>query len=962
MRITARHIIEMLACKRSFIGRVICALFVSSWLFILAQPVFAGQTLIGEETLLSSETAAFQASVVEINLLGRAPVSPGSGIRVENVSPPFIEAEPHNIISATFRVTNLTDTERELNADVNLPAGWHLVTPVPPFRLVPFEEKYVFVAVSIPRGVMAGLFEVSVDVTTTGFFGISDHASIMVSLLAVAEIELHAVPGRVSALAGDTYAQNFILTNNSNAASRFEIKTESDKPWNITTVPESFTLKPGEAREIIVTTRTPSDIPREDQHRLTLIADALDLDHGTVSAKARAATIIYPSSLQGDLYYSLPGTASILIASNDDNDIGAQLIIDMQGDLGNGRYGEFHLTQPYYSDWRGWRFLQEDTILMRYINGDKGYFSLGDETLSITPLTELYFYGRGLDFEIAAGDFNFRGFASKRRSAYRPEQIFGAQVSTRAGEDTELTLTAYTRKEVDVNPADGTSGRESMTWSFAAASEPADGVSLEAEYGISNSDIGDGRGCQSEDAYRVSADISADKFVFDGELVHASDGFPGYWQGTDLARAYASYNICDKLSVYGSWSDRKWSIAGNPALPHPEQRNAEFGFNWLAGDLGRITAYRYESRRRDTNLFSYDEERDKFSFQLSKQLGDFSLTARAGFGTSYDKLTGAEDDFEQYQVMFTLLGLNDSVLTGGYNWDFEESAFGSTTRSTDQMWLNADVRLSGNTSLDARFSSIDIPNQPKVNWLKTRIEHELGGGKLLQFMSQWHNGAVADTLELAVKVTFPIAIPIPILPRSGRVEGHVCLISDEPRPIPDVVVVIGTEKVATDENGHFVFPSLAEGQYELTFERATLDLDLVPSIAMPVIIDVDAGKTILVDVPIVESAAISGQVSLLIEPRPKSTKAETVAEGKRVLLVLENDGERFERYADNDGGFVFSDLRPGHYKLFLANAEMPIFHELSPGEYEFDLAPGDFVTDADFIIGPVDRPLIITTN
>jgi hypothetical protein len=81
-----------------------------------------------------------------------------------------------------------------------------------------------------------------------------------------------------------------------------------------------------------------------------------------------------------------------------------------------------------------------------------------------------------------------------------------------------------------------------------------------------------------------------------------------------------------------------------------------------------------------------------------------------------------------------------------------------------------------------------------------------------------------------------------------------------------------------------------------------------------------------------------------------------------VVVGLKNEEMGYRRFTDREGRFVFTDLRPGHYRLQVNEGQIHEFQKLAIGEYEFDLTPGQILGNLDFFIVPVEREIIITTQ
>jgi len=782
--------------------------------------------------------------LLAVAVLSYVAFAQGPGVRIENFSPPQVDTEPGQIVVATFRIWNETDSEREFTVTAQLPTAWSLVSPLFPFTLQPGEEKFLFVGVTLPKYELAGTYVARVEVIDTRFTGIADEAKVDVKVIPVAKVEVRAPPGEYRLLAGDEYTRTFTVLNQSNAPSRFKIDLTSRPEWEATAEPMEFSLVAGSSQSVVVTVRTPRDIEREERHRVIVTARSLDLNHGTVEAKATVTTIVYPRLLVGDMYETLDGDYSLLFSWEDDGDIAGQFNLDLKGDLGEGRWGEVYFTGPYPSKWRGQRFLQTDRFHVEYGDESKGYVSVGDDTLEVTPLTERYFYGRGIDVEVRRDPVALRVFASKRRDAWIPERLTGAQISVEAPGNTEISLTALRKEETQV-PSYLTRGRqEGKMLSLSATSNPAEGVELEGEYGWGNFDDGKGGGSKSDTAYRLAANVNYEGFYFDGELVRAGAYFPGYWQDAKQSRAHLSMNVARGIRAWGSFSQSERNLEGDPLKARPKNSNRNVGLSFNAGPLGRASIYQRWSRREDTNLFQWNERDRTTNFQLSRSFSDFSLTGTAEFGKRQNRLTGTDRDLERYRLMFNARPGRNSTLSGGYSWDVEDTALGGARQKSNQLWFNADVQLSKRTEVSASYSRTDGSGRPSYNWLRAELEQDLGSDRALHIRIQRRGGALGEEIAAGLELTFPLSVPVSWLPKSGRLEGRVYANEGREQPLEDVVVLVDGIKVATDANGRFVFPALAAGDYEMTIDRGTLGLDRIPDLSAPFSFPIKPGETV----------------------------------------------------------------------------------------------------------------------
>ena len=129
-------------------------------------------------------------------------------------------------------------------------------------------------------------------------------------------------------------------------------------------------------------------------------------------------------------------------------------------------------------------------------------------------------------------------------------------------------------------------------------------------------------------------------------------------------------------------------------------------------------------------------------------------------------------------------------------------------------------------------------------------------------------------------------------------------------------------------------------------------------IDLPAIVTVDAGSTASVEIPVAESVSVGGQIMMNIP----ETRGEPETEWPIADLVIElrTGDESVIRLTDSFGRFLFTDLKPGKYEVWLCAEYIPDQHEiLEPVFYELELMPGDTILDLNFTVMPIEPDMII---
>jgi len=909
-----------------------------------------------------------------------AALAKSAGVRVA-ASTPQLEAVPGQIVSTTFRIINETAAAREFAPRAELPPGWQLISQFFPFTLEPGAEYLLFTAVAVPKYALADTYEVTVSAVDTQAAGVYDQDAIQVVVLPFANVEVLPEPGEYRVLAGDEYVRTFTVANRSNAPSRFRVSAEATPRWVMTTEPREFALAAGASQQVTVTVQTPGDVHKELPHRVVLYAAALDLEFGRLEAQGTATTAVFPRALTGEMHEALRGTYGFTFTRDDSGATAAQARLALDGSLGDGRWGEVYFVGPYPSRWRSQRFLEPDSFRLEYRDEARGGFRLGDGMLNLTPLTERYFYGRGADVEVRRGPLSLRLFAAKRRDTWIPERLSGAQLAAEASDGWKFTLTALRRRELEAPAYLNRAPAGGSLLSLAVESTPAEGVELSGEYGAGRYDDGRGAGSQGGAGYRVAADVVRGGLNFSGELVRAGSAFPGYWQDARLARAHFSVELARNLRLWGTIGDTQWNVAGDPAAASSRNRTRQAGLSFPAGPLGRASVYRSWQERDDANLRRWDEREEAWNFQLHRDLGGLALSAVAELGERRDRLTGGERDLDRYRLMFSARPADRATLAGGYSWSTEQEFASGARVESDQLWLDADLRLNRDSYLRLGYSR-NGGHSATYDWLRAELGYDAGGPQL-KLKALRRGGALGSETALGLDVLFPLTVPLPWLPKSGAAEGRLYHRGGMEVPLAGVVVIVDGRKVATGADGRFRFPALPAGEYELRLERSTLGFALVPDVPQPLEFTVQPGETTTLDIPVARAASVSGRVvfrpaggkpvaaSATIglndlprggPPPAPGAPGSLPAAVSGVTVALYGEMGYFTQVTASDGAFTFADLRPGQWTLAVAPAQLPQYCALAPLEFTLELAPGEAVEGLVFVLSPAAREMIITAH
>jgi len=884
-----------------------------------------------------------------------------AGWSIELLSPALVEPGAHRMVAASVNLINNAAEVHEYTIDIEVPAGWTCTASPSTLTLNPGESDVVFISIAVPSVAAAGDYAVRINACPDGMESRTMSVEMTIRVPAVTRLEvLPSRPAQPAATTGDILEQGFQIVNRGNAPSRVAVEIVSVPDWPSAVDPPNpvFDLGPGEAGAVRVTVVVPDELARSVMYRLTVIARAVDEGRVT-EARVSTTTHVVPERLSVEsVYATLDGDMSMVGAWGDDEDFATVFSLGpLQGDLGEGRTARLALRNLLLEGDTSSTFIQSERISAEYIDETAGHIRGGDLLFDLgTPLMARNALGRGGDALSRGDDADFRAFYYRTRGSL-PTENAGAQVAHLFGDTAAIRLTGICDSPLPrPGQVDGEEGGPSTTFGLFAGFEPFEGADLSGEIGRTRGpDPGSGS------AWRVTGNLSTDRFSVNSEWLHAGEAFHGGWQDIELRRANLLWRLSDELSIWSSLSHSWNNVSGDPDEQERNHRNVGFGAAWNIEDLARLRVSHRSYQSWDPMLGEFDRHTDLTVYSLSRNWD--GLSATASWENEVEDSRIAQERQENRALRLDCaarLGNSGSVRLGYSSGtvSYDPGADSFRTRFLGlggYLWLAEDVDLSLNVQrntgglLGSRTNVLGA-----LTWEFVR-DHELS----LRLRS--YTGTFDTNTELAVELTQPVTVRLGAFPVRGSVEGRLFKTMDPETGVGGAIISLGEWEVRTDERGHFRFPSVEPGEYELAVDPESLGVGLTPAVDMPLMLAVESGSTTEVEVPIVETGAVAGCVVLETpEWRDRTLSIKAMAD---LVVELRREDTTEYRFTDNRGQFLFSDLKPGRYVITLRSENLPRFHEITgPQSYEFELAPGQSLSGMDFVICPAVRRIVITTD
>ncbi len=890
--------------------------------------------------------------------LETSPVYASAGLNMEILTETEIESIPRQVITVSARLINETDVYHECRVYGEAQVGWEVIATPEVSGIEPGGSEVIFLTITPPAHVYAGSYPINIVAYFDDDPSVSTQAEITVIVQPVLTLEVITTRlGQTIASNGDVIENSITVINHGNMETRVRMEFETRPNWEISTADElEFTLAPGLSERLVVTTHVPVSIDRSYTYRMTAIARTLEPYEG-VEARSTSTTNTIPTVVSsGTIYASLEGTVEAQVSFDDDGNEAATISFEnLHGDLGDGRSLTVNARNLLVVGDSSGTLIQNEDINVEYHDNTGVHVRAGDFPVDLeAPLVDRHLRGRGGEIIVSSGQTTCRLFHTRERTS-TPADNTGAQIIFRPNAETEFRLTGMNVD--DVSYEDGDSGRVDLLKrvGISATYTPSMGMEFTGELAHSSS-IGYG----SQDAWRLYGRYSNNNFAASCEWLRAGSGYVGGWHDTELRRVNVSWRPVDDFRVWSNYSSSRNNLDEIPSMQGNLYRNLSGGFSWNLGDLGRIRVSHRTNRIYDTILDHSESLSRVIVASLSHDWGDLSATA------SYQHQVNEGLTLEDRAVDRTLrfdvysrLGRGSSVRLG-YATGTESSQNGLISNNIAEYSIGSYFSIT--QDLNFSFDLQRNTGSPLGNrtYLYSTLHWDLARERDLYFRFRQYRTIGDNETEILVEYSMPISVPLSMFPLNGGLEGRVFLLDDSDTGIADVLVNLGNFEAMTDDGGYFAFPSIEAGDVLVSIDEGTLPVGLKPQIDLPVMVSIRAGSTSNVEIPVQETASVSGKVVLLSDNLIGGEETTPLAD--YIIELLGESGSQY-RYTDSHGRYSFTDLEPGLYKAIIRTDNLQEYQEvLGLIEYEVELVPGDNYTELDFTIGLVEREIRIVIS
>ena len=367
----------------------------------------------------------------------------GQGVDVRASRSKVIQVKPKHIFNAPFRVFNKSGKKRELLEQLDIPEGWRHIASELSFVMEPGDFELRLASVYVPITALAGKYKLVYTIRDPRDRSVIDKEEIQVNVTPVVKLEYVAdeVPERV--IAGRSYIVKFKVVSSSNVPAEVKVTLTSAYGLAATADATRFKLDPGGSKLITVKVKTTEDIEKKIRHQLNIDAST-DAGGGASFSKNIQVDVIPRVTGKLNRYRRIPAEFEV-VYGHEENEQNVSFQVAGGGLFGKEETHEvdFIFRRPMDTDNTLFGFEEEYRI--SYWSGQKE-LHIGDQGYGLSPLTELYRFGRGVEVGAGWKDYLVNGYFMETHLEDPETKQVGTSATYSASELLDLKLNFLKKK------------------------------------------------------------------------------------------------------------------------------------------------------------------------------------------------------------------------------------------------------------------------------------------------------------------------------------------------------------------------------------------------------------------------------------------------------------------------------------------------------------------------------------
>jgi hypothetical protein len=848
-----------------------------------------------------------------------------------------LEADPGSVVMAVLDVENLSQDSRRFQPAVELPSRWQLVFPEQPFTLALKASTVRFISLSVPAEAQAGPHTVRFTLTDSLAHRVLAVDSLTITVRSKRQVLLEVTGPPPFVAAGMPYEATVLVSNEGNVREEVTLFAAAEPGFSASPDSIHVSVGPFSTEATTVTVQTPVEVSRQFVHALRITGRTAD---GQALHASEALDVIPQVSRVSDPYRRLPVEASVGTAYESDV---AHPQFSVTGGTGSVFSSsdrlDFVLRGP--DQLRNSMLGEMDEYWLRY-SATRYRLHAGDDVYTLSPLTEVGIRGMGARGDATLGRLSLGAYGHETRYYAPGEQQFGAYTSYSLLNGLDLG-TNYLAK---------TGRLDGHLATLRVQAEPWTNVSVDAEAGADLAASDDNR------AFSVNVRAQQGRLGVNGRWLRAGGNFASSYRSVDFLSGSARLQVASRLFLESSFFDQQRNAFSNPLL-ELDQRTRTLRVGARYSSLLSLF-YHYNGY-----FENGDTERQDRAVQADVRipLAFVSLSSRVEAGERAYRLLEDHFTYLRYDVSLFLNPVAGQSLQATFTHDLDRNPVSGEPQHRQglnvSLGLNLNRVLRANAALthswytsgvDARFTNADL----LLSYTLPASHRITLRGRLLRF----GQASVETDHALSLQYVIPLNMPLGRASSSGTIQGRIYDVTTG-AGLENVLLKAGNQAVLSGKDGRYAFVGIPPDAYTLEVDRGSIGVDRTTAQPTPMQIMLDGGRSVEMDVGVTAAAVLSGQVARYThEGTSLSAEGQLVrAGGQRGIIVEVTDGDEVQRRLTNaQGGFSFTNLRPGRWTLSVVQTDLSDLYFLEQDTVTLALSPGEH-REVELRVLPVERTI-----
>lgn len=891
--------------------------------------------------------------------------SKGHGVEVRFSVPELTAIQPGQIVTTSACITNHTNQEQTINTNLILPEDWSAIPDEHlSMTLAPQEQQIQLIAFVVPKQASAGAHKITLEAVCETKAELRDQDETSVSIAPKTQLDAFIEKKPKSVQSGDSYEIIVNYLNKGNTTLDCQVIATIYPEQKMTATPSEFTLLPGERKTFSLVVKT--DIYLSTSNNSVLLKVIEKSTQETLQATSFGIGITTKESFITKKYYEVPSSVRVESVMENDSRI---TVTEVAG------RGIISPRSPVVMEYCA-RYIPDYNI-NQLVNGEyERYFlgfssptdkiQLGDDSYSLSYLTQQYRYARGAGLWYNPGPFDAGFFFNKNifPSNDGKQQTFGLRLGRMVGEHVDFGAHMLKgRKFIDP---------------LTLKVKEIQLMSVQADYtpekkGVASVEIA--KDCKTtlakEDrsAYRCYArGLTDERIGFSLEKTRAGSGYWGFVHDSDLLAGSLTVPYGLKWTTSANASSLKQNLhpTQNPSSA-TRQKQANLACTYTPWQSFLCTLEGFDYRTKDVSPISQGPNfRQQWILpKAGVSFSRFSLQVQLGRGRNKD-----------YQFHTKLNNLKKGSIYGSLTLSQNLTYAVSYDRGNLDLFQPLNKRTQLSNVISYRFShasliqltfqrnTISPPGQPRSiqKQFLGQFTHIFPNKHVLTALVQYSTSksVPASTTPATPYHLFRIGYIIPFgLPAGkntdlGELSGMVYDAMTN-QPIDNAILNLHGNRTNTDPRGFYSFPAIRPGAYNLTTELLPNNLVTQDKSYIPVTIR--GGEKTTQKISVVAPALVKGSIIIQKQKKraPRISSQSTSIENEsqksiepeinqeeeqeefteqpyanaRVVIRRQDFSEILSQLTDKNGQFEFYGLRPGTWIV-------SVFLDTLPEGYHFE--------------------------